>query len=83
MGPHLARSCHVVGLQRVLVERIAAPAADAQILRRLQKRRGYGQAVHLGPQTIDDLLGADFAFIQRLERGVDKSAIMPPPLPPV
>ncbi len=40
---------HVIGLQRVLVERVAATAADAQILRRLQKGRGNREPVHLGP----------------------------------
>ena len=40
-----------------------------------RKASGYGQAVHLGAQTIDDFLHADFAFIERLERGVDESAI--------
>ena len=46
---------HVVRLDRVLVERIAAAAADAQILRGLQKGRGHGQAVQLGPQPVDDI----------------------------
>ena len=66
---------HIVRLQGVLVERIAASAADAQILRRLQKGRGHGQPVHLGAQAVDDFRDADFALIERLERDVDKSAI--------
>ena len=71
----MGQVAHVVGLQRVLVERVAAAAADAQILRRLQKGLGHGQPVHLGPQAIDDVCGAYFALIERLERGVDESAI--------
>ena len=43
----------VVGLDGVLIMRAAAASADAQILRRLQKRRSDRQAVHLGPQAVD------------------------------
>ena len=41
----------------------------------LKKSRGYGQPVHLGAQTGDDVLDAYFALIEGLERGVDESAI--------
>ena len=74
---------HVVGLDGVLVERIAAAAADAQILRRLQKRGGDRQPVQLGPQPVDDLRGADLALVERLKRNVDETAVVPPPPPPV
>ena len=53
----------VVGLNRVLVQRVAAAAADAQILRRLQEGGGHGQAVHLGPQPVDYVHGRGLALV--------------------
>ena len=82
MGPQCARSCDVVRLNGVLVERVAAAAADAEVLRGLQKGRGDGQAVQLGAQAVDDLHGADLALVERLERDVDEAAVVAP-LPPV
>ena len=60
---------NVVSLDRVLIERIAASAADAQILCRLQERRSCHQFVQLRPQAIDDLRRADLSLIEGLKRG--------------
>ena len=45
-----------LGLQRVLILRVGLPAADADVLHRLQKRGRAGHARQLGPQPVDDLL---------------------------
>ena len=47
---------------------LLAPAADAQILRGLEKCRGHRQAIQLRTQAVDDLSGADLALRERLER---------------
>ena len=39
---------HLVGLDRVLVHRIAGPASNAQVLHGLEKRGCYRQTVQLG-----------------------------------
>ena len=66
----LGKILHVVGLDRVLIHRIAGPAADAQILHGLEERGSHRQTVQLGAQAVDDLSGADLALRQRLERNV-------------
>src|SRR5208282_3741470 len=66
---------HIVGLESVLVHRIAGPATDAQILRGLQERGSHRQTVQLRAQAVDDLSGADLALRQRLERNVEGAAI--------
>ena len=45
-------------LQCVLILRVALPAADAQILRGLQKERGAGNVRQLAANPGDDLIGA-------------------------
>ena len=50
-------------LQRVLVLRVGLPAADADVLHRLQKRGRAGHARQLGPQPVDDRLRAHLALV--------------------
>ena len=52
----------VVGLNRVLVERGTGAAADADVLRGLQKRLRHREAVELRTEPVDDARGVDFAF---------------------
>ena len=61
---------NVVGLNGVLVERVAAAAADAEILDGLQEGGGHGQSGHLGPQVVDDLHGALLAHSWTLPEGL-------------
>ena len=58
----------IVGAHGVLILRVAGPASHAHILHGLQKEGGSGHARQLRPQALDDLVGADLAFIQRLQR---------------
>src|ERR1700722_20923614 len=46
---------NVVGLNRILVERAAAASSDAQVLGSLESGRSDWQAVHFGPETVDDV----------------------------
>ncbi len=62
------------GLQRVLVLRAGLPAADADVLNRLQKRGRAGYPCKLGPQPVDDLLRAYLALVERLQRDELKAA---------
>ena len=47
-GPPVVQQCQAIGYDRVLVKRVAAAAAYADILCRLQKNGSYGQVVELG-----------------------------------
>ena len=78
----LGKILHIVGLQRVLVHRIAGAAADTQILHGLKKRGGHRQTVQLWPKAVDDLRGTDLALRQRLECNINKPVLVAPP-PPV
>ena len=59
-----------VALDRVLKLRIAAPAADTNVLGRLEKKRGAGQRKP-GTKTSDHLIGADLAFLDRLQLNIE------------
>src|SRR5580704_8569636 len=71
----LGKTTHRVGLQRVLVHRIAGAAPDTQILNRLKKRRGHGQTVQLRAEAVDDLRSGHLALLQRLERNEERTGI--------
>ena len=74
-GPQCARSANVVGLNGVLVQRVAGAAADAQVLHGLKKGGGDGKPVELGTKPVDDFRRADLAFAQRLQSDVNESAV--------
>ena len=57
-----------VGLNGVLIKRIAAASADTKILLRLQKRRRSRLLAHLGTETVDDVRSADPSLFQWLQR---------------
>jgi hypothetical protein len=71
----LGKILHIVRLERVLVHRIAGPAADAEILHSLEECRSHRQMVQFRAQAADDLSGADLALRQWLERDVEGSVI--------
>src|SRR6266852_241672 len=58
-----------VGLERVLILRGTAAAADAEILNGLQVQSGTGNSGSLGADTRDDLVGAQLPLVERLELG--------------
>src|SRR6202008_4946241 len=60
-------------LQRVLVLRIALPAADANILSRLQEERRSRHLRQLAAQARDDPLGRQLALGERLQRDEDEA----------
>ncbi len=64
-----------VGLDGVLIERIAAAAADAEVLCGLEEDRGDGQTIELWAQAIDDLRRADLAHIEWFQCGVDEAGV--------
>ena len=53
--------------QRVLVLRLAEPAADIDVLARLHEELHARHLGHLGPQPLDDLLRRGIAVAERLE----------------
>src|ERR1019366_9393152 len=57
----------VVRLQRVLIQRVALSAADAQILDRLYEQARAGDLAQFAPQPRHDLAGGLRALRQRLE----------------
>ena len=65
----------VVGLERVLVQRVTASPADAQILRGLEEYRSDRQTVQFRTQAINDLGSPNLAFRQRFERNIDETGI--------
>ncbi len=80
-GP-LAQVLQPVGLQRVLVLRVALAPAHPDVLHRLEIAGGPGDAGQLRAQAGDHLVGGDVALAARLERdeharGVDGGAAGP------
>jgi len=65
----------VFALNRVLILRVALPASDAQVLPGLQKCHRARDSGKLRPQTTDDFARADFPLVQRLQRGINKTAV--------
>ena len=57
----------IIGLQRVLILSAAEAAADAEVLDGLQVERSAGNLGGLRANARDDLIGAEFAFVERLE----------------
>ena len=47
--------------ERVLILRVAAAAADLDVLLGLEKERGAGDAGEFAAQSVDDLVGGDVA----------------------
>ena len=81
IGPHWTRSsrlspCNV----NWYCELLHAPA-DAQILRRLQKQGAAGNLGQLAAQPADDLVGAEVAFFEWLERDKHAAGVGRSPLP--
>ena len=73
--PPLGEILDAVGLQRVLIHGVAGTAADTQILRRLQKRRGDRQTVELRAQPSDDLRRTDLALRQRIQGHINEAGV--------
>ena len=76
--PPVREILHVVRLDRVLIERVAAASADAQILGRLQKRRGTGSRLSLGRRRLMMSGALILRSVQRLERHIDEAGIVAP-----
>ena len=61
--------------QRVLVERAAEPAADADVLPGLHEELGALHRGHLGPQALDDLARGHVALVMRLQLHEDARGV--------
>ena len=61
--------------QGVLIFGGRLPAADAQVLHRLQEQPGAGHAVELRPQPLDHLVGRELALRQGLELHEDVGGV--------
>src|SRR5713226_1519364 len=66
-GSPMSEIIEIVGLQRVLILRGAAAAADAEVLNGLQIQSGSGNSGSLGAESRDDLVGAKLSHVERLE----------------
>ena len=64
----LVELAEVVALQRELILRVAHPAADSQILNRLQVEIDAGDVRDLFADATDNEVGADLSLAQRFER---------------
>ncbi len=73
----------VVSLQRVLELRIAHAPADLHVLHGLQEERRARNASQLRPQPVGDLVRANLAHVQGLQRDVEVGDIVSPPMKPV
>ena len=69
-------------LQRVLILRAAESAADAEVLRGLQKSVAPGILASLAAQARDHLIGADFRSLSGLSCTNMRAVLLPLP-PPV
>ena len=73
--PPLNEIVQIVALNCILVLRTALPSANAQVLSSLHEDRCSWDRSQFRTKTVDELAGADFALLQRLQRQVKKSAI--------
>ena len=75
LGDEAVQGGGVVAAQRVLIVRCRLPAADPQVLLRLQDQPRPGNAVELGTQALDDLLRRSAPLGERLEGDEDIGGI--------
>ena len=67
-GPPPGQILKIIALNRVLILRVPQPGSDAQILHPLQIERRSRHRRQFWPQTIDQLICADVALLERLQR---------------
>ena len=73
--PPLNEIVQIVALNCILVLGAALPPPNAQVLSSLHEDRCSWDRSQFRTKTVDELAGADFALLQRLQRQVKKSAI--------
>ena len=75
-APTSASDAKILRLQRVLILRVALPAADANILRVLQEQRGARHARRLAAEAGDHLVRGGLAHSERLQLHEDTARIV-------
>ncbi len=75
LGNQAVDGAGVVAAQRILVFRRRLPAADMQILLRLQEQPRAGNSVEPGTQALDDLFGRSAPLGERLQGDEDGGGV--------
>src|ERR1035437_9993817 len=75
LRPPNLKVIHIVSLDRVLIHRVAATSANAQVLRGLEKCRRAGNPVQLRTKPVDHFSSTDLSLAKRLQDDKDVSGV--------